>query len=273
MLNKQLYGLRLNQGSGKESAVLACIGNAMSIRIKATLIIIAATLALLFSTSAAAEDSTWKHSASVYLWGSGLNGSVGMGKIDADVDASFSDILDKLDIAFMGKYRAKKDVWSINADMMYVGLEGSGDIGPTSGSATLDQTMFSLFGGYEVQPGLDIIAGLRYMNIDVAMNIGPVNRSRSESWVDPIVGAEYRAPVSEKWSFYGFGDIGGFGVGSDLSWQLGAYFNYQINDTWSTCLGYRILDIDYEDGNRGDSNRFKYEVRQSGPMLGITAQF
>lgn len=242
--------------------------------IKTSIIALAAAIALFFSISAAAEDSGWNHTATLFLWGSGLDGSVGMGPTDVDVDASFSDLLNNLDMAFMAKYRAKKEVWAINAELMYVGLEGTGSVGPVTGTASLDQTIVELSGGYEVQSGLDILAGVRYVKIetDMSSNLPLLNRSRSDSWVDPIIGMEYRAPLSDKWSFYGRGDIGGFGIGSELSWQLGATFNYQISERWYANLGYRILDIDYDNGKSG-SDRYIYDLRQSGPVLGISAKF
>ena len=40
-------------------------------------------------------DPDWK--VSVYLWTMGLDGDIGIGPINADIDVSFSDILDQLD--------------------------------------------------------------------------------------------------------------------------------------------------------------------------------
>ena len=45
----------------------------------------------------------------------------------------------------------------------------------------------------------------------------------------------------------GQADIGGFGVGSDLTWSLLGTFNYVFTDKWSASLGYKYLSVDYDD--------------------------
>ena len=51
--------------------------------------------------------------------------------------------------------------------------------------------------------------------------------SAGKSWIDPFVGVHFMAPLAERWWFGARGDVGGFGVGSDLAWQ--AYADIGFN--------------------------------------------
>lgn len=50
-----------------------------------------------------------------------------------------------------------------------------------------------------------------------------INPDRSNSWVDPIIGARLSADLSTKVMVNLRGDIGGFGVGSDFTWNGSAF--------------------------------------------------
>ena len=71
------------------------------------------------------------------------------------------------------------------------------------------------------------------------------------------------------------GDVGGFGVGSEFSWQaIGAYrfdFAKTSHVTWSGMIGYRALYVDYERGT--GVTRYEFDVLQHGPVVGISARF
>jgi hypothetical protein len=62
-------------------------------------------------------------------------------------------------------------------------------------------------------------------------------------------------------------DVGGFGVGSDTSWEAIATLNYRLRDWLWLRAGYRHLEVDYEDGG------FVHDVQMSGPMMGAGLQF
>lgn len=63
------------------------------------------------------------------------------------------------------------------------------------------------------------------------------------------------------------GDIGGFGISSDLTWQALAGLGYHINDAAAVVLGYRGIGTDYEDGP------FGYDVISHGILLGFEYKF
>ena len=88
----------------------------------------------------------------------------------------------------------------------------------------------------------------------------------AEDWWDPYVGLRGRYNISKAWYLTAKGDIGGFGVGSDLTWQLSGALGCQVTRSIFVEAGYRYLYTDY------NKNGFVYDVTQSGVQItaGIT---
>lgn len=76
----------------------------------------------LCAVASVAHAAEWKHEIAPYVWGSSMQGTVGVGALTAETDLSFSDILDNLEFGFMGTYRASTDRYSITVDAIYMGL-------------------------------------------------------------------------------------------------------------------------------------------------------
>jgi hypothetical protein len=55
----------------------------------------------------AAQDAGWEFAVSPYLWASGIESSVDTRFGTIGVDLSSSDVLSKLDFAFMGVFEAR----------------------------------------------------------------------------------------------------------------------------------------------------------------------
>lgn len=138
---------------------------------------------------------------------------------------------------------------------------------------------------------IDVLAGARYWNQELSLNFSlagtldsdgliisgnrAIARSGTVQWVDPVVGVRVRSQFDSRRSLLLRGDIGGFGVGSQFSWNaLGAY-SYEVMTT-SVCkvsayVGYRALQVDYAQG--WDRTRYKYNTVQHGPVIGATLNF
>ena len=215
---------------------------------------------------------TVSHRISLYLWGSGMSGNMGNAVGSAPVDISFDDILDNLEAGIMANYRIKKGHWALNLDYIYLNISPTSETPPAS--VDLKQTIVELSVGYEVSPGLELLAGGRYVDIDMnaTINIDPTPPAvtGADDWIDPIVGLDYRAALSDKWRFFGRADVGGFGVGSDLSYQLAAYLDYMPSKSWNLYAGYRHLDFDYKSDN---DKKFFYDIALSGPLIGVGFHF
>src|SRR5262249_56122915 len=79
-------------------------------------------------------------------------------------------------------------------------------------------------------PGVtfDVYAGGRYTNLelDVDTPAGP-SLNQQVDWIDPLVGARVAVHFSEHWFMIVSGDIGGFGVGSDIAWSAMGLLGYK----------------------------------------------
>jgi hypothetical protein len=70
---------------------------------------------------------------------------------------------------------------------------------------------------------------------------GARSLSASERWRDPVIGIRVLAPIAERWSFVGYVDIGGFGVGSDITCQAIAGANWQFCQTLAAKVGLSLF--------------------------------
>jgi hypothetical protein len=68
------------------------------------------------STLPVPSSEGWRVRLTPYLWGPGIEGTVGIGNRSADVDATFSDILRELNFAFMGALEAERDRFTTITD-------------------------------------------------------------------------------------------------------------------------------------------------------------
>jgi hypothetical protein len=90
------------------------------------------------------------------------------------------------------------------------------------------------------------------------------------AWGVPLVGVNMIVELAKHWAVRAEADIGGFGVGSDLTWNAQAFLTYGSTvagyDAFASA-GYRALYWDYKDGG------FEWDVTMSGPLLGAGVRF
>ncbi len=213
----------------------------------------------------------WDHSLLIYMLGAGMGGKVTVGPVAVDVDASFSDIMKNLQFGAMASYRGEHGNFAILGDLIYMGLGATGH-GPADVKADVDvdQWLVEADGAWRLSPGFEVLGGARYMSLgtNVALR-GPLETrqaSTTKDWVDPVVGFQVKVPLGGSWMFVGRGDVGGFGIGSDLSWQAAAGVRVEFSPRSSLVLVYRALDVDYESGS--GASYFRYDVLTQGPTLG-----
>lgn len=241
--------------------------------------------ALLASTlllPAVAGAGEWEHTVATYLIGASIDGTAGVGNVEGDVDVGFDDILSNLEAGAMVAWRAENGPWAVVTDVSYMALgndkDGVGPFGGTRTSVDLDQLMVEVDGSYAITERLDGYVGLRYWDVDSDVTVqggGPLGADLSgslgEHWVDLLYGLRYEVPVGKSWTFVWRGDVAPMGTGSDLSWHTTAYFDWRVGEHASVLLGFRYLDVDYDDGEGAD--RFVMDVGQGGPTAGFAWSF
>jgi opacity protein-like surface antigen len=245
------------------------------------------------ATSAKAEDpgGGWQLEVTPYLFGAGLDGTVGVRSVEGELDADFDEILDNLDSAFMGTVELRRGRFGLLLDGLYFKLadeetsswQGPGGVGSATGEleATTTMQLYQIGLGYRVgeRVAVDLIAGARYTKLDADLDLtvttggllpgGARSVSDDQSWWDPVIGARVLIPIGERWTAVLYGDFGGFGVGSDSTYQLIAGLNWQFAKHFSVKAGYRYLYQDYEDDDEG----FKWDMAAQGPYLGLGIRF
>ena len=92
------------------------------------------------------DGDEWRFSITPYLWAVGLNGDMTVKGVDSDVDESFGDILDNLDIALEAHFEAWKGKWGGFFDGTYVKLKT--DAGPTDNIDITSTIGLVGFGGF-----------------------------------------------------------------------------------------------------------------------------
>lgn len=241
-----------------------------------------ATMAGLATGNAMAEEAksadAWQYELTPYLWASRMDGNVKAGPLPkTSVDMKFSDILDSLDAGFMTAFEARKGRWGLLFDGIYMKVSDSARVSQAGqtvdGELELKQTMLAGAVAYRAMQGavpLDLIGGLRYNKIDADAKIdaslfgqvGTVKRTGDRNWTDPYIGLRTMYPVGEKWKAVGYVDVGGFGVGSDFTWQGSVGLDYAYSKSVKAKFGYRYLKVDY------DKDGFRYDMANDGLYLG-----
>lgn len=231
---------------------------------------------------------------SAWAWLTGLEGDAAIGDRSADISASFTDILDASDmlVSVAGRFEAAYDRIGIFADGFWADISADDQGGPigfsnVDVSAEIGLLDFGLMyrlidagipaDAHAAAVGLtlDVYAGGRFT--DLTLSLQPAlqpSRSRHEGWVDPIVGAKIVVPFADRWHAAINGDIGGFGVSSDLTWSATALvgFDFTIGALPASIVaGYRAVAWDFEDGSGDDL--IEWNATLHGPLLGLSIRF
>jgi hypothetical protein len=151
--------------------------------------------------------------------------------------------------------------------------------------------------GSQGSPGstaFDLLAGARYWHqeVDVHADLtatvalsGPLDltisgsrataKSGSVDWVDPFVGARLRQQLAPGQEFVLRGDVGGFGAGSQFSWQAIATYNSPLCEIHGIpvdgYVGFRALSADFSQGS--GRSKFEFDNVIYGPVIGATMRF
>ncbi|WP_425044093.1 hypothetical protein [Primorskyibacter sp. S87] len=272
MTKKQLLPVAVHSGSKSKAS-----------RITARRTLPLAALCLSLAAQVQAQDSGgWSWSVAPYLWGSSLKGATSTlpGAPPADVELSFSTLLDNLDFAGMVVANGRSGRWGITGDLQYVKLNTqSGALGPGGGNvqAKIQNTIATLLADYLVSEGTDYqfwaSGGLRYWRVKQDVTVtpgGPIpggTNSWSNDWIDPVVGVRGRKNVGENGYLTGWAYLGGFGAGSEMMADVFAGYGYQFTPVTAGVLGYRWMSVDRKDGT------YVYDMVQQGPLLGVAFRF
>jgi hypothetical protein len=179
---------------------------------------------------------------------------------------------------FMGEAEFRYGDFGLITDYIHAPLKaGIGtrrDIlfGGATGSLTLDTgTAMFLYRPF-ARPNrhLDVGMGVRAwgLNGDIALNQGRLlpatTISTGTSWADPMLALRYRYDFGNGFSGTAYGDVGGFGLGAQVDWQLIGTIDYAFNSWLDAHVGFRSMNFSYRD------KRATLDMNMNGPILSAT---
>jgi hypothetical protein len=234
----------------------------------------------------------WEFTVTPYLFAAGLDGKTGIKGVTTTVFVPFDELLDHLDAGFMMAVTARHGRWILGLDGMYVKLSGMGSKSVTGpfGVITAEGTVeaglteqiyqptvaYRVFGGDT--PTLDAYVAARYVGLETDFALtstttipsfpgGTRTLDADVSWWDPVVGIRTTFHVTDHIFGMALTDFGGFGAGSDVTYQWLVTGGWQFNRLISASIGYRYLEQDYEDDN------FLYDMVMRGFVIGVGFAF
>jgi hypothetical protein len=226
------------------------------------------------------NSSNWWLNITPYAWITATQGDMGVAGRVAPVDISFQDTLDNLDFAFMLAFEGGFNRWAFGFDGIYGASSSSAALPAaaapyTTATVNFDQFFARVHVGYQVyvedHAKLTAFVGARYsyLSSEIIITGGApaLNEDGSKSWVDPVIGMHGSWNLNNRWLVQGGGDIGGFGVNSDLIWQANLAIGYRFTESLIGLVGYRGLGVDYSDGG------FLVDTVAHGPVIGMSFRF
>ena len=231
----------------------------------------------------AQEDDNLKWSVTPYIWAP--HTTVDINVLDQSIgndELSFSDLLDKLDAAFMIHVEAGRGKWSAFGDMTYLSTSDTTEtaqfvIDTDSKQLFLDAAIAYWPNG--VDSNLNVFAGIRHSDFDARFRISLGNTPASEprlnrDYTDVLVGLRYYHDFSERWAFVARGDAS-FGpsegtklLRANLAWKVGKRRQNSV------LLGYELKQAEFAPGLlESDLELLTVDFDYHGPMVGFNFRF
>ena len=207
----------------------------------------------------AVDSEALQANATLYVWLPSMAGTSSTTSANGSATVSGSDILNALNMAFMGALEFRKGKWSLLTDVVYLdlGADRTSSVGLPGGAINagvdLDVSGWQLgvYGGYQLyatdKATLDILGGVRYLTLDTDASLsisGPLppslpdcrSSASTEVW-DAVVGFRGR------WSSAATGTCRTTPMSApatpELTWQAMVGVGYRAG--WGDLLFYRHL--------------------------------
>src|SRR4051812_48981301 len=222
-------------------------------------------------------DDDWHFQLTFSLWLTSAQGSQEVRDLKFDYDICFSELIQNANYAFNPGAELSKGNWSLLYYMTYakISADRTGALGvETNAQNTIGA--FDLLVGYSIvrqryPDGTSLVVmpaiGGQQTYFDGKLKVGSFpSRSQTVTFFDPIVAGRVAWEFVPHVTWRNEGMIGGFGVGSELTWSVATYLDWQCNRSITLSLGYRALSWDYDLGP-GDTRLTLY-----GPWIGLTWQ-
>lgn len=213
-------------------------------------------------------------------WLAGVEGDIGfLPDVTTGVDAGIDDILPTIDMIAAATLEVRRNKLGFILDGMYMKASIAGETpGPflNNINLTMKQALVDGVVTYRIfeddRAWVELLAGGRYQYLENEVSFtrrfrGPQTLTSIQSWVDPFIGIQGRYQLNDKWYAKARGDVGGFGVSSESTYNLFGVLGYELTERTSMEVGYRYLYTDYTQGG------FLYDMAMKGAFLGLRIDF
>jgi opacity protein-like surface antigen len=238
------------------------------------------TACALLLTATAAYAQEWTGRVTLYGWlpSAELDTSIDRpgGAVSGGASSGVDDILDALNFAAFATVEARRGRLGLIGDLVYTDL-GVDETGAGGVRRDLDLSLFMGTGAVAWRAWddglghLDLLGGGRVVSADVGVSrsgtLVSASASRTETYVEPLIGLRAGYAVTDRLALTALGDVGGFGVGSELTWELFGGVSYAFTERIRGDIGYRYLSIDYDNGGA------ELDAQLHGPAIGVTVGF
>jgi len=216
--------------------------------------------------------------APLFLWGVSMKGTAQVGPVTTPLNLEFQDDrLENLEAVLIWHFEARKNDLTLFMEYLNVDLVPT-TAPPTGGPINVGfkNTRVELGVAFTISRSArtdwQILSGGRLTKQNLSVNGIPSPASSfssfntDERWADAFIGGRVSAGFAENWRFIGRADIGA--GGSDSVWNLVAMLDYRLTHWSSVFLGYKAIDYDYDNGRTGP-DRYTYNAKQQGPLVGL----
>ena len=232
----------------------------------------AGALGLLLSGTSARAEGNLDWLGIAYVWGSGIT----IDARDQSAGIDFDDLIDDLEMSFMGHVEAQGDTLGGFVDVAFVGVganESHDNFDTNTDNDTTSMDLAVVWSpGTERLTGFELYGGMRYVENDFHIVVDPVppalptfEGGSDKDYTDALLGVRYAAPLSNEWRLMFNGDISG--GDTDGTFSLGAYADYQRGQH-HFIGGYKHFEMDLESGAGGDLS-----VTMTGPVIAYGYSF
>ena len=242
-------------------------------RAMAALFVLAGTARAVPQGATEGEDD-WRFTLAPYYWATGFDGELTLDGAEVEGDGSSDGFPRDFALSgFLGHFEARRGPWAFALSPIFLDVEAEGHEEPATDTETeIEGAIVEGFATRTLWWGLQALVGARYYALDTRAEVTVDDVPQPEldadkDWVDPILGLRFEPALPDRWTLSARIDVGGFGLGSDFAWNASLVAGYRLAGWARVFLGYRVLDFDFADGS--GSGRVDYDVRFSGPLLGI----
>jgi hypothetical protein len=220
----------------------------------------------------------WQILVTPYLWVPGVSAKIQTPlpqRSTISSNRSFSDLIPNLDgVPFEGAAELRYGPFGLSGDFLHLPVATNiptRDVFFQGGKAALTSntgTAVLFYRGLDSpEQFIDVGVGVRPwgFSANMTLNAGLLptkSVNRDASWADPLIAARYHRELGNGFGVTGYADVGGFGAGADLDWQVIGTLDYVYNSSVTLHAGYRSIHFDYKPGNLLGIN-----VHLDGPIL------